>query len=481
MAVTSSTSAGAPAFDLAVLGGGPGGYVAAIRAAQLGLKVALIEREAMGGICANWGCIPTKVLLRNAEIVELFADAKSYGVTIDGTLRADYGAAHRRSREVSSRMVKGVDFLMKKNNVRIFTGEGSLTDANTVRVESRGEEHIVTAKHIIVATGAKPRTLPGLVPDGKRVFTYRQLLDTQIAPKSMIVIGSGAIGMEFSYVFHAYGTDVTVLEALPRILPLEDEEISTEMARAYNRSGIKTMAGVKVEGAEVGADGVSVKITDAKGAAQTLQADWVLMSVGVQPLTANIGLDKIGVALDQRGFVQVDDHMASNVPSVYAIGDVTGKLALAHVASAQGVVAAESIAAVLGKYDGHINKLNYEAMPRCTYTHPQVASMGLTEAQAKERGYQVKVSKFPFRANGKSLALNNVDGFVKLVADAKYGEILGVHCIGPDVTEMLPEFVLAKSAELTPEQIAAAVHAHPTMSEALMEAAHGIDGMPIHL
>lgn len=479
MAVSSSTSAGAPAFDLAVLGGGPGGYVAAIRAAQLGLKVALIEREAMGGVCANWGCIPTKVLLRNAEIVELFQQSKAYGVTMDN-MRIDYGAAYKRSREVSNRMVKGVDFLMKKNNVKIFTGEGSLKDANTILVESRSEESIVTASHIIVATGSKPRALPGLIPDGKRVFTYRQLLEVQTAPKSMIVIGSGAIGMEFSYVFHAYGTEVTVLEALPRILPLEDEEISAEMARSYNRAGIKTLAGVKVESASVGVDGVSVQVNDGKGV-QTLKADWVLMSIGVQPLTANIGLDKLGVALDQRGFIQVDDHLATNVPSIYAIGDVTGKLALAHVASAQGVVAAESIAAMQGKYAGHINKLNYDAMPRCTYTHPQVASMGLTEAQAKERGYQVKVSKFPFRANGKSLALNNVDGFVKLVADAKYGEILGVHCIGPDVTEMLPEFVLAKSAELTPEQIAAAVHAHPTMSEALMEAAHGIEGLPIHL
>jgi dihydrolipoamide dehydrogenase len=479
MAVSSSTTAGAPAFDLAVLGGGPGGYVAAIRAAQLGLKVALIEREAMGGVCANWGCIPTKVLLRNAEIVELFQQSKVYGVTMDN-MRIDYGAAYKRSREVSNRMVKGVDFLMKKNNVKVFTGEGALKDANTILVESRSEESIVTASHIIVATGSKPRALPGLVPDGRRVFTYRQLLEVQSAPKSMIVIGSGAIGMEFSYVFHAYGTDVTVLEALPRILPLEDEEISAEMARSYNRAGIKTMAGVKVESASVGVDSVSVQVNDGKGV-QTLKADWVLMSVGVQPLTADIGLDKVGVALDQRGFIQVDDHLATNVPSIYAIGDVTGKLALAHVASAQGVVAAESIAAAQGKYAGHINKLNYDAMPRCTYTHPQVASMGLTEAQAKERGYEVKVSKFPFRANGKSLALNNVDGFVKLVADAKYGEILGVHCIGPDVTEMLPEFVLAKSAELTPEQIAAAVHAHPTMSEALMEAAHGIEGLPIHL
>ena len=479
MATSVSTSAGAPAFDLAVLGGGPGGYVAAIRAAQLGLKVALIEREAMGGICANWGCIPTKVLLRNAEIVELFQDAKTYGVTMEN-MHADYGAAYKRSREVSNRMVKGVDFLMKKNNVRVFKGIGTLKDANTIFVESRGEEATVTASHIIVATGAKPRSIPGLSPDGHRVFTYRQLLEVQQAPKSMIVIGSGAIGMEFSYVFHAYGTDITVIEALPRILPNEDEEISAEMVRSYNRAGIKTIAGATVESATVGFDGVTVTVNDGKGV-QQLKADWVLVSAGVIPLTADIGLDKVGVVLDQRGFVTVDDHLQTNIPTVYAIGDVTGKLPLAHVASAQGVVAAESIAALHGKYKGHIAKLDYNAMPRCTYTHPQVASMGLTEAQAKEKGHEVKVSKFPFRANGKSLALNNVDGFVKLVTDAKYGEILGVHAIGPDVTEMLPEFVLAKSAELTPEQIAAAVHAHPTLSEAMAEAAHGIDSLPLHL
>ena len=413
-------------------------------------------------------------------MVELIRDSRTYGVTIDN-MHADYAMAYKRSREVSNRQVKGVDFLMKKNNIQVFTGEGVLKDANTIFVESRQQEHTITASYIIVATGSRPRALPDLAIDGRRVFTYRQLLEVQHAPKSMIVIGSGAIGMEFSYVFHAYGTEVTVLEALPRILPNEDEEISTEMARTYGRMGIKTMAGVKVESAAVDADGVSVQIDDGKGGKQTLRADWVLVSVGIIPNSNGLGLEAAGVALDARGYITVDNHLATNVPSVYAIGDVTGKLSLAHVASAQGVVAAESIAAAQGKYKGHISTLNYDAMPRCTYTHPQVASMGLTEAQAKDKGYEVKVSKFPFRANGKSLAMNNVGGFVKLVADAKYGEILGVHCIGPDVTELLPEFVLAKSAELTPDQIAAAVHAHPTMSEALMEAAHGIDGLPIHL
>jgi dihydrolipoamide dehydrogenase len=319
----------------------------------------------------------------------------------------------------------------------------------------------------------------------------------------MVVIGSGAIGMEFAYVFHAYGTEVTVLEALPRIMPLEDEEISAEITRSFNRTGIKTVAGAKVTDAKIGPEGVEVFYEQAApagsppqagysgttppqqvaggGEAKSIKADWVLVAVSVTPNTQGIGLEKAGVEVNKAGYIDVDEHMATKAPSIYAIGDVTGKLRLAHVASAQAIVAAESIAAKEGKYDGHIGRLDYDAMPRCTYTHPQVASMGLSEAQAKEKGYELKIGKFPLRANGKSLALNNTEGFVKIVADAKYGEILGVHCIGPDVTELLPEFVLAKSAELTPEEIAKAVHAHPTLSESLMEAAHGVEGLPIHI
>lgn len=502
--VSVSTPNSAPAFDVAVLGAGPGGYVAAIRAAQLGLKVALIERDQLGGICLNWGCIPTKVLLRNAEVVELIKDGEDYGILYDN-LRLDYAKAYKRSREVSNRLVKGVEFLMKKNNVKVFIGEGTVTGANSILVENRNQESTVTAKNIIVATGAKPLVLPFLQPDGKRVFTYRQLLEVQTAPKSMIVIGSGAIGMEFAYVFHAYGTDVTVLEALPRIMPLEDEEISAEITRSFNRAGIKTIAGAKVTDAKIGPDGVEVfyeaaaltspppqagysgtaspmKVAEATAETQTtIKADWVLVAVSVTPNTAGIGLDKVGVKVNQAGYVEVDEHMATSVPSIFAIGDITGKLRLAHVAQAQGIVAAESIAASMGKYHGHVAKLDYDAMPRCTYTMPQVASMGLTESQAKEKGYEVKVGKFPLRANGKSLALNNTEGFIKIVADAKYGEILGVHCIGPDVTELLPEFVLAKNAELTPEEIANAVHAHPTLGESLMEAAEGVEGLAIHI
>jgi dihydrolipoamide dehydrogenase len=462
-------------FDVAILGAGPGGYVAAIRAAQLGLKVAIIERESLGGICLNWGCIPTKSLLRNAEVVELLQQGKEYGFVYEN-LQLDYSVAQKRSRDVSGRLVKGVEFLMKKNNITVFKGIGELTSPTTLRVEQRDAEQLITAKYVILATGARPRSLPGLEPDGQRVFTYRQLLEAKTAPKSMIVIGAGPIGMEFAYVFHAYGTEVTVVEALPRVTPLEDEEISTEINRAFARLGIKTITGAKVESSKVTPEEVELTVNG-----QVMKADWVLVSIGTLPNTANIGLDKAGVKADQRGFVTVDDYMKTNVPNIYAIGDMTGKLALAHVASAQGIVVAESIGAALGKYTGRIPKLDYDAMPRCVYTQPQIASMGLTEAQAKEKGYKVKVSKFPFRAIGKAIALGHYEGFVKIVADEKYGEILGVHMIGPEVTELLPEFVLAKSAELTADQIATAVHAHPTLSEALMEAAHGVEGLPISI
>lgn len=469
-----------PEFDVAVLGAGPGGYVAAIRCAQLGLKTAIIERDNLGGICLNWGCIPTKALLRNAEVLHILHQGSEYGFSFDN-LQVSYNAAQKRSREVSNRLVKGVGFLMRKNNITVISGEGTLKNANTILVESKDNAHEVTASHIILATGARPFSLPMIKPDGIRVFTYRQLLEATSAPKSMVVVGSGAIGMEFAYVFNAYGTKVTVVEALPQILPLEDAEVSQVVVRAFKRDGIETLAGMKVEDAKLDGEGVSVTIADATGKKQTLKTDWLLMAMGVAPNTNGIGLEAAGVKVNERGYVPVDAQMATNIPNVYAIGDMNGLLRLAHVASAQGIVAAESIAAKLGKYKGHIPTLDYDAMPRCTYTHPQVASMGLTEQQAKDKGYEVKVSKFPFQANGKSLALNNTDGFAKIVADARYGEILGVHMVGPDVTELLPEFVLAKSAELTPEQIARAVHAHPTLSESLMEAAHGIEGQIIHI
>ncbi len=466
-------------FDVAVLGGGPGGYVAAIRAAQLGFKVCVIERDKIGGICVNWGCIPTKALLHNAEVVEHLHEGNVYGFSFDN-LKLDYSVAQKRSREVSNRMSKGGEFLMKKNGITVFNGTGELTSATSLKVQTKSGEETINAKYIIVATGAKPRTLPFLPVDGKRVFTYRQLLELQTAPKSMIVVGSGAIGMEFATVLSAYGAQVTVLEVLPRILPLEDEEVSAEMAKTFNKKGIKTLAGVKVEGATVEADGVTVNV-NVNGQVQAMKADIVLQSVGVAPLTDQIGLDKVGVKLNERGLVLVDDALKTNVPNIYAIGDINGKLALAHVASAQGIIAAEAIGVAEGKFKGHLNKLNYDAIPRCTYTSPQVASMGLTEVQAKEKGYSVKASKFPFQANGKAVALNDYNGFIKVVADAKYGEILGVHLIGPNVTELLPEYVLAKNQEMTAEQIMHSVHAHPTLSEVLGEVAEGIEGLAIHI
>ena len=466
-------------FDVAVLGGGPGGYVAAIRASQLGLKVAVIERENLGGVCVNWGCIPTKSLLHNAEVVEEVKKGNVYGFSFDN-LKLDYSVAQKRSREVSNRMMKGGEFLMKKNKIQVFKGTGQLTSPTTLKVQTASGEETVEAKFIIVATGAKPRTLPFLPVDGKRVFTYRQLLEYTQTPKTMIVVGSGAIGMEFATVFHAYGSQVTVLEVLPRVLPNEDEEVSAEMAKAFAKKGIKTMAGVKVDGATIADDGVTINIS-ANGQPQQLKADIVLQSVGIAPLTEGIGLDKAGVKVNERGFVPVDDTLKTNLDSVYAIGDITGKLALAHVASAQGIVAAEAIGAKLGKFSGHLNKLNYDAMPRCTYSHPEVASMGLTEAQAKDKGFEIKVSKFPFQANGKAVALNDYSGFIKVIADAKFGEILGVHLIGPRVTELLPEYVLAKNQEMTAEQIMHSVHAHPTLTEVLGEVAEGVEGLPIHI
>ena len=463
-------------FDVAVLGGGPGGYVAAIRAAQLDLKVAVVERDNLGGICLNWGCIPTKSLIRNAEVLNILHEAADYGFSFDN-LKVDYAIAHKRSREISAKLVKGVEFLMKKNNVTVIKGSGAMTDAHTLQVGQRN----VTAANIILATGTSPSSLPMLKVDGQRVFTYRQLLEVTTAPKSMIVIGSGAIGMEFAYVFNAYGAEVIVLEALPQILPREDADVAQVVVRSFNKQGIKTQAGVKITDAQVLPDGVSVMLTDKDGHAQTLKADWVLVAAGVTPNTKLIGLDAAGVTATERGYVTVDARMATNIPGVYAIGDINGVLALAHVAQAQGVVAAEVIAAGMGKYTGHIRTIDPDALPRCTYTHPQVASLGLTEAQCKEKGLTVKIGKVPFSPNGKALANKSTEGFAKIIADAKYGEILGVHLVGPDVTELLPEFVLAKNAELTPDEIAHAVHAHPTLSEVLMEAAQGVFGTPIHI
>ena len=464
-------------YDFIVLGGGPGGYVAAIRAAQLGQKAAVVEREALGWICLSWGCIPTKSLLRNAELASILTgEAKEFGFSFDN-LKLDYAVAHKRSRQVSERLVRGIGFLFKKNNITHIQGTGKLVGPKQIKVEPSGQT--LEGKKIIIATGARPRSLPGMVVDGQKIITSRQALELTAAPKRLVVVGAGAIGMEFAYVFRAYGAAVTVIEMLPHVLPLEDDETAAEVAKAFKKQGITTLVNTRTEAVEPTADGVNVRVKDqATGQAQTIAADMVLVAIGVAPNSDGIGLEAAGLQTDKRGFITINETMQTNVPDIYAIGDVTGKLLLAHVASTQGIVAAEHLA---GHETRPIKDADYAFMPRCTYCKPQVASLGYTEAQAKEKGYEVKVGKFPFIASGKALGLNEKEGFVKIIADAKYGEILGAHLVGPEVTELLPELALARTWELTTEEIARTVHAHPTLSEALMEAAHAVMGQAIHV
>jgi len=467
-------------YDVIVIGGGPGGYVAAIRATQLGQKTALVEREHLGGVCLNWGCIPSKALLRNAEIAELLQRGKDFGFSFDN-LKLDYEAAYKRSRRVSDGRVKGVQFLMKKNKIDVYQGMAKLRSATQVDVTAIPDAPAVngqkfdgtlTAKNIIIATGARARSIPGVEIDGEKIITYRKALDLRQVPKSLAVIGAGPIGMELGYVFRAYGSEVTIIEMLPNVVPLEDEEVSVEVAKAFTKLGFKLMTNAKVESLTKTASGVEVKVGGAAPA--TVNADMALVATGFAPNSENIGLEAAGVETE-RGAIVVDMHMRTNAPNIYAIGDVTAKLMLAHVGSAQGIVAAETIA------DVETVELDYPFMPRCTYCQPQVASMGLTEKQAREQGYEIKIGKFPFLANGKAQGLGDYAGFVKVVADAKYGEVLGVHMVGPEVTELLPEWVLAHNQELTPHEIARSVHAHPTLSEVMMEAAEAASGQAIHL
>jgi dihydrolipoamide dehydrogenase len=470
-------------YDVVVIGGGPGGYVAAIRAAQLGQKVAVVEREALGGVCLNWGCIPTKALIHNAELANVLThEGKDFGFQFEN-LKLDYSVAHKRSRQVSDRLVKGIGFLFRKNNVTHIQGTAKLIGPKRVEVTPSGQpeaaKQVLEAKNVIIATGARPRSLPGMTIDGKQIITYRQALELTAAPKRLIVVGAGAIGMEFAFVFRAYGAEVTVIEMMPHVLPLEDEDTAAEAAKAFKKQGVNVLVNTRTEAVEAKADGVTVKVKDqALGGEQTLEADVVLVAIGVAPNSEGIGLEAAGVQTDKRGFIVVDEYLRTNTPGVYAIGDVTGKLLLAHVASAQGIVAAEHLS---GHETRPIRDADYAFMPRCTYCKPQVASLGYTEAQAKEKGYDIKVGKFPFIASGKALGLNEGSGFVKIIADAKYGEILGAHLVGPEVTELLPELALAHTWELTTEEIARTVHAHPTLSEALMEAAHAVMGQAIHV
>ncbi|MFN3332548.1 MAG: dihydrolipoyl dehydrogenase [Caldilinea sp.] len=470
-------------YDVVVVGSGPGGYVAAIRAAQLGLKTAIVERENLGGVCLNWGCIPTKALIHNAEILEELHNAADYGFSFDN-LTVDFSKAVKRSRDIVSRQTKGVGFLMKKNKIEVVEGHGVFVDSHTLKVtpsefKPDAKEQTITAAHFIIATGARARSLPGTEIDGDRVIQYRDAIVLKDVPKKLIVVGSGAIGMEFSYVYSTYGAEVTVVEMLDQILPLEDAEVAAEVQKVFSKRGVTMLTSTRTEKVEISADGVTVTVKNLKtDEVQTLTADKVLMAIGVQPNTDNLGLETAGVKTEKRGFIEIDEVMRTNIPHIYAIGDCTGKLALAHVASAMALVAAETIA---GAPTLPIPTERYIFMPRATYCDPQVASLGYTEAQAKEKGFEVKVGKFPFMPNGKAQALNAKVGFVKIIADAKYGEILGAHLVGPGVTELLPELSLAQMMEITPAEIARNVHAHPTLSEVLMEAAHAVEGHPIHM
>lgn len=458
-------------YDVIVIGAGPAGYVCAIRASQLGQKVAIVDREFLGGVCLNVGCVPSKALLKNAEVAHTLRHrAKEFGFSFDN-LKLDYSAAVKRSRQVSARLTKGVEFLMKKNKIEVHMGAAVLKSASAVEVTAKdGATQTLTGKNIVVATGAQVATPPGITIDGKKVVSYWEAILQETVPAKAAVIGGGAIGMEFSTVWNAYGSEVTIIEMLPRVLPLEDEEVSKELAKELTKKGMKIKAGVKVE--SLNASGAKPKLTLSDG--ETLEVDQVLVATGFRPNSSDMGLEAVGVKTNQRGFIEVDEAMRTNVPGLWAIGDVTGKLLLAHVGSAQGVVCAETIG-------GHSTvTLDYDMMPRATYCHPQVASFGYTEAQAKEKGYEVKTAKFNFIANGKALGLGDYVGWVKIVTDAKYGEILGAHMIGPEVTELLPEFTLAHNMELTAEEIARNVHAHPTLSEVIMEAAHGLTGGYIH-
>ena len=457
-------------YELVVLGSGPGGYVAAIRAAQLGMRTAVVERAEVGGICLNWGCIPSKALLRNAEVLSLFQHAADFGISVDN-LRYDFGAAIDRSREVVKRLTGGVAFLLKKNKVDYIEGAGVLKDRNTVEVENGGRT--LSTENIIIATGATVRELPALPIDGQVVMSSREALERRDAPRRVVIVGGGATGVEFAYLYRKYEAEVTIVEMLPRLVPLEDEEISDHLERSFDRQGIKAMTGSQVDGIEVDGDAAKVTVSNGAGTSE-IDCDRVLVAVGMQGNIAGIGLEEVGVATE-RGYIVIDDQMQTNIPGVYAIGDVTGKLLLAHVASAQGVTAVEVMAGL------EPPKLDYQMMPRATYCHPQVASLGLTEAEARERGHSVKTGKFPFAASGKAMALGETEGMVKVVVDAEIGDVLGAHMIGAEVTELLGELGLAKLLESTTKELGWLVHPHPTISEMVKEAALAAEDEAIHI
>lgn len=462
-------------YDVIVIGAGPAGYVGAIRAAQLGLKTAIIDKQWLGGVCLNTGCIPSKALLKNAEVVHTLRNrGKEFGFSIEN-LKVDYSVAVKRSRKVSDRLTKGVGFLMKKNKIDVHMGSAKFTAQDTVEVtDSDGNTDSHHGKNIIIATGASAIIPSGWEVDGTQILTYHEAILQEHLPKSVVVIGSGAIGVEFATIWNSYGVDVTIVEMLPNIVPLEEKEIGVELAKAFKKQGIEVLTEHKVSSLE-SKDGSVVVQVETNGETRKLEAEQALIAIGVKPNSTSLGLEKVGVKLSDKGMVEIDERMATNVPGIWAIGDVTGKLMLAHVGSAQGIVCAENIAGE------ETFVLDYEMLPKVTFSNPQVASFGMSEAAAEERGYEVRVGRYPFQANGKALGLGESAGWVKIITDAKYGEILGAHMIGPEVTELLPELTLAQMMEITTAEIAQNVHAHPTLSEVLMEAAHGAEGHSINI
>ena len=460
-------------FDIIVLGSGPGGYVTAIRASQLGFKTAIIEKESLGGVCLNWGCIPTKALLKSAQVFEYLKHADDYGLTIE-SYDKDFDAVVNRSRNVAGTMSKGVQFLMKKNKIEVIMGYGTLKAGKKVAVASEDEtETVYEADHIIIATGARARELPSLPQDGKKVIGYREAMTLPKQPKKLIVVGSGAIGVEFAYFYNAMGTNVTLVEYMPRIVPVEDEEVSKQIERSFTKSGIKVMTSAEVTKVDSSGKGVKATLKTDKGE-EVLSADIVLSAVGIKTNIENIGLEELGIATD-RDKIIVNDFYQTNLPGYYAIGDVTSGQALAHVASAEGILCVEKIAGQ------HVEPIDYNNVPGCTYCFPEVASVGYTEEQAKEKGFEIKVGKFPFTASGKAQAGGHTDGFVKVIFDAKYGEWLGCHMIGAGVTDMIAEAVVGRKLETTGHEILKAVHPHPTMSEAVMEAVAAAYDEVIHI